>query len=293
MPSPRPLPVTEDATAIQVGSWRFSKAGKPLVLSLKYRGEEIGTGMNGIAVTDAAGASHDLSGAEPPKVEIVKRGPLYVMLKYSGRLPMDAQYSVPYAITVEMPNSKGWAKFSAVVDDPSKRVRELAFQTPVALGPLPWVWDFGTERWTYGALQTAQDSVTLTQTVRPQGAGEWYVTSGPKGKEQSYEDSDRSAPVGWAHLQSRNEAIAFVMEDIARQPGTYRFTLDGDGQTSFRFASAPAAARHHLTVYEHFVRTPVHIGAATSPASVLNPLVAEWDRAQYAASGMKPPRGSR
>jgi hypothetical protein len=290
--SPRPLPVTEDAAAIQVGSWRFSKTGKPLVLSVKYREEEIATGLNGIAVTDAAGATHDLSSAEPPKVEIVKRGPLYVMLKYSGRMPIDAQYSVPYTITVEMPNSKAWAKISTVVEDPAKRLRELAFQTPVALGPLPWVWDFGTERWTYGALLTPQDSVTLTQTVRPSGVADWHVGTGAKGKEQPYEDADRSAPVGWAHLQNRNEAVALVMEDIARQPGTYRTTLDGDGQTSFRFAAAQPSTRHHLTVYEHFIRTPVHIGAATSPAAVLNPLTAEWERAQYTAAGLKPPRSS-
>src|SRR5882724_6167909 len=45
-PSPRPLPVTEDAASIQVGSWRFSKTGKPLVLSVKYREEKIATGLN-------------------------------------------------------------------------------------------------------------------------------------------------------------------------------------------------------------------------------------------------------
>ncbi len=288
MPSPRPLPVSEDAASIQVGSWRYSKSGKPLVLSVKYRNEEIATGMNGIAVTDAAGASHEIS--EPPKVEIVKRGPLYVLLRYTGKIALDAQYSVPYTIEIGMPNSKAWAKFAATVEDPAKRVRELSFHTPVNMGPFPWVWDFGTARWTYGQLQNAQEQVTMTQTVRANGTADWSVSLGVKGKEESYETMDRSAPVSWVHLQAGTEAVAMFVDEAARQPGTYKFSLGGDGQTSFRYAPAQPATKHQLTVYEHFVRTPVHIGAATSPSAGLAPLVAEWDKAQYAASGLKAPR---
>jgi hypothetical protein len=44
-----------------------------------------------------------------------------------------------------------------------------------------------------------------------------------------------------------------------------------------------------LTVYQHFVGTPVQIGAATSPPSMLHPLVARVDQAHYVASGLEPP----
>jgi exo-rhamnogalacturonan lyase-like protein len=292
MASPRPLPVTEEASFIQVGSWRFSKTANPLVMSVKYRNEEIATGINGIAVTDASGAAHeiDVSKDGPPKVEIVKRGPLYVLLRYTGKIALDTQYSVPYTIEIGMPNSKAWAKIATTVEDPGKRVRELSFHTPVNIGPFPWVWDFGTPRWTYGQLQNAQEQVIMTQTVRAGGTADWTVSVGPKGKEESYETMDRSAPVSWAHLQTGPEAVAMFVDESARQPGTYKFSLSGDGQTSFRYTPAQPGTRHQLTVYEHYVRTPVHIGAATSPAAGLAPLVAEWDKAQYAASGLKAPR---
>lgn len=288
IPSPRPLPVKEEAAFIQVGSWRYNKSGKPLVASLTYRGEVIASGMNGIAVTDAAGVLHEIS--EAPKVEIVKPGPIYVLVRYTGKITLGAQYSVPYTIEIGMPNSKGWAKFTTTIEDPARRVRELSFHTPVKMGPFPWVWDYGTARWTYGQLQNAQEQVILTQTVRTGGSADWTVSLGPRGKEESYEVMDRTAPVSWVHLQADKEAVAFFIDEAARKPGTYKFSLGGDGQTSFRYAPAQPGAKHQLTVYEHFVRTPVHIGAATSPSAGLAPLVAEWDKTQYAASGLKVPR---
>ena len=51
----RGLTVTEDAEAIQVGNMRFNKSGSPLIASVKYREEAIGTGANGLTVKDAAG----------------------------------------------------------------------------------------------------------------------------------------------------------------------------------------------------------------------------------------------
>ena len=36
--------------------------------------------------------------------------------------------------------------------------------------------------------------------------------------------------------------------------------------------------QHRLTVYEHFVATPVAIGAATNPMAMLTPLVVSVDR---------------
>jgi len=73
------------------------------------------------AITDAAGKLFDLKSAEPPKLEILKRGPLYVVLRYTGRLALDTSYSAPFVVTVEMPNSKSWIRVTAKVDDPGKR----------------------------------------------------------------------------------------------------------------------------------------------------------------------------
>ena len=247
---PRGLSVAEEADAIQVGNVRFSKSGSPLILSVKYRAEDIGQGVNGLVVTDNAGQTH---AAISSKTEILKRGPLLVEIRYSGTLMIDSGYSPQFVMTVSMPNSKTMINVSASVEDPLKRLREIAFGTPLALGPMPWVWDFGTKNWTYGSFRNATDSVTLTQ-----DAGGWKVMT----KEQLYETSKGvTDAVRWGHIQDGKEVVAFG--------GATNFTLDGRGQVMFR--SAPP----ELKIFEHFVNTPVQIGAATSPSALLSPLTVE------------------
>jgi hypothetical protein len=290
--SVRGLTVTENANAIEVGRVRFNKSGAPLLASVKFRGEDIGRGANGLVVRDAAGKEHDLTDGEGLQAEVVKRGPLYVVIRYSGAIVVDGSYRAPFVMTVEMPNSKSWVKITATVEDPGKRLQEISFHTPLALGALPWEWDFGTDHWTYGVLRNPGDTVVLSEAVKTSGVNEWKVTTSSNGQEQSYETgvADRAKVIRWAHLQNVNEVIAFVMETEGSSAETYRIRLAGDGQTSFHFAPALPRPQHHLTVYEHYVATPVQIGAATSPSSILTPLSAVCDRKQYTAAGVPAPR---
>jgi len=288
----RGLTVTENADGIDVGPVRFKKSGVPLLASVKYRGEDIGRGANGLTVTDTVGKEHDLTNAEGMRVEVVKRGPLYVMIRYSGAIVVDGSYRASFSMTAEMPNSKSWVKMTATVDDPGKRLQEISFHTPLALGALPWVWDFGTDHWTYGALRNSGDTVELSDAVKASGLNQWKVGMRSNGQEQTYETgvADRSKVIRWGHLQDGKEVIAFVMETQGSPAGMYHITLGGDGQTAFHFAPALPLTQHHLTVYEHYVAPPLQIGAATSPSSILNPLAAVCDRKQYNAAGVPAPR---
>lgn len=287
----RGLALVEDADAIQVGRVTFSKTAAPLFRSVSYRGEVIGPGRNGFAVEDTDGTAYELGGDTGVLFEVIRGGPLYVELRYSGRVLLAAGAEVPFVVRVEMPNSKSWVKVTASVDDPEQRLRALSFHSPLALGPRPWVWDFGTDRWTYGSLRNEDSSVVLTNDVEVGGETGWHVDTGPKGQERPYETTGSTRPVvaGWGHLQGETEVVAFAMDRFASAPGTYRIALDGAGQASFHVAPATPVTRHQLTVYQHFVGTPVQIGAATSPPSMLHPLVARVDPAHYVASGLEPP----
>ncbi len=274
-PAGRGLSVTEDADAIQVGNIRFGRTGSPLVLAANYvKMNFIGTGRNGISVTDANGTPHDLSSAQDLKLDVVKRGPLRVVLRYAGRLPLGQADAAPFVITMEMPNSKSWLKMSAVVQDPSRRIRALAFDSPLAFGALPWTWDLGTENGTYGAFRNATDTAVLLQTVNQKGPAGWMVRTGSEGGTLGdYESSPTGrAASGWGHLLDARGAVAFGFADFAREQGAYRIALSGSGQTSFSFEPSRQATEHRITVYQHFVSTPVPIGAATSPTAMLSPL---------------------
>ena len=287
----RGLALSEDADAIQVGRVRFSKTAVPLFRSVSYRGEVIAPGPNGFAVEDTGRTAHELGGDRGLRFEVIRGGPIYVELRYSGRVLLGGGVEVPFVVTAEMPNSKSWVKVTASVDDPDQQLRELSFHVPFALGPHPWVWDFGTDRWTYGSLRNEDSSVVLTNEVEVAGATGWRVDTGRKGRERPYETTGSTRPVvaGWGHLQGATEVVAFALDRFAAAPGTYRIALDGAGHASFHVAPAAPVTRHRLTVYQHFVGTPVQIGAATSPPSMLHPLVARADAAQYTASGLEAP----
>jgi hypothetical protein len=272
---PRGLTVIENADSIQVGNVKLSKSGSPLILSATYRGELIGQGQNGLAITDRSGARHDLSSPQSLKVELVKRGPLYVVVRYSGLVPIDGTYAVPFVLTCEMPSSKSWVRTTAIVEDPSRRVKDIIFETPLTLGEKPWIWDFSTENGTYGVFRNATDAALLTQTINPLGTNGWTVQTGTQAERRPYESSTASrtrVAGGWGHILDAKAAIAFAIDRFATEAGTYTISLNGQGQAAFRFAPAQGSAQHRLTVYEHFVATPVPIGAATSPASMINPL---------------------
>jgi len=273
-PPARGLTMNESAEAIGVGNVKFGRSGSPLLASANYRGEFIGAGSNGVFVGDPAGLRHSLSAAESVKLEIVKRGPLLVVLRYTGRLPLSQDYAVPFTITCEMPNSKSWIQTSIVISDPGRRVKDVALETPLAFGDKPWLWDFGGENGTYGAFRNPGDSARLQQTIAS-GGNTWDVQTGTQGELRPYESAvaNRARTVfGWGHMLDATRAVAFGIDRFGTERGKYTIALNGQGQMTFRLEPEQPKTEHRLTVYQHFVSTPVPIGAATSPTAMLNPL---------------------
>jgi hypothetical protein len=271
----RPITVAQGADGFQISSMKFGKTPWPLALSSALRQEDIGkNGLNGFTVTDDKGAVHDLTAASV-EAEVVKPGPIDAMVRYTGQALVDDGYSIGFVVTVELPNSKSWVKYSARVDDPGKHVRSLAFHSPIAFGGFPWLWDFGTGSWSYGSFSDPGDSVTLTQTIKP-GADSWKIEIVSKGKAQLYETAAGNRPKraeGWGHFQDGKEVIAFGFDKFATETGTYTMLFDAHGQETFRFSPTAPKTRHGITIYQHYVASPTPIGAVTSAASMINPLI--------------------
>ncbi len=288
------LVVSEDAESIQVSLLRFGRSASPLILSANYRQEFIAPGEGGFVVVDLAGASHRLKCDPPGRVEILKRGPLYVVLRYTGRISVAAGYEVPFVITLEMPNTKSWVKYIAEIEDPQNRLREIALLTPMAFAAFPWPWDFGTGSWSYGTLRRREDSVMLVQETGAGAAG-WKILAGPKGREQPREIAAGARPVqaeGWAHLQAGSKVIALAVEHFGREAGAHTIAFDGQGLVALRFVPAARAGRLRLAAYHHYVASPTPIGAGTGPVAMLHPPVAFCDCGHYVASGAAPPPGA-
>jgi hypothetical protein len=270
----RGLSAAEQGDTIVVGNLKFSKSGSPLLTSATYGAERIGSGSNGLTLTDAGGRRHDLSAAQGAQLDIVKPGPILAMLHYSATLPLDEGYGVPIELVLEMPNSKSWLKTTATVTDRQHKLRDIAVERPYAFSGFPVIWDFGTDSGTYGVFRAATDAITLTESANAGGPGGWRIESGPPNQRRAVETSAGSRPklaLGWGHVQDVKSAVAFAVSRFGRDPGTWTISLAGSGQAVFRFVPASGATQQQLVVYEHFVSTPVAIGAATNATAMLNP----------------------
>lgn len=285
------LAVSETIDAIQAGKVRFGKTGMPLIVSVKSQEELVGPGRQGFFVSDRAGKEYELKNADASGVTIVKPGPLYVTLRYTGEIAIDGNYRAPFVLTAEMPAGKAWIKASATVDDPQKRLREIAFDSSAALGKLPLLWDFGVGSWSYGAMRGAGDSVSLVQTAG-NATPRWEVRAGKQEQQETIEVSAGDRPgiaEGWGHLQGPDESIAFGFDAFGRKPGQSTIALESSGRMTFRFAPAEPTNRHHLTVFFHYLPNPLQISGATSPPSMLQPLAAVCDREDYTRAGLRAP----
>lgn len=290
----RGLTLSEAAAgdAVQVGGVRLGKNGDPLLRSVAFRDEsiDVGDNVNGLRVHDHAGAAFGID-TTSVEFEVLREGAQYVEVRYNGRFVVGPGGDLPFEMTIGMPNSKSWLKASIVVEDPDDVITGLSLETPLSVGDLPVVWDFGTERWTYGSLRNQDDAVRLSA-VPNEGEsddGAWLVETRRDGRWQAYERSTTAHPrvVAWGHIQAER-VVAFAMKKPVRAGDDQRITVDGRSQLAM-MVSASEARRHELTAYHHYVGVPVQIGAATSPMSMLNPLVARCDAARYRASGVEPP----
>jgi hypothetical protein len=296
---PRGLTVTETDEAFQVGLFRFRKDGWPLIESCMHAGgENIGRGRNGLVVTDTSGKQYDFRSAEGLEVELVKPGPVHVVLRYRGRWAAGDAGPIHFETELAMPNSKSWWKVSHRVRDPHKRLRSVGLYTPFLVDALPVVWDFGTGSWTYGALRRADQLAVLEQSISamPRGAQPWTVLLGPAGDPALYEVAGATRPAlaeGWGHLTGGQRVVAFGVADFGLRQGVYRMALSGGGAAQFAYTASTGQDSLDLTVYQHFVGVPVQIGAATSPPSMLNPLVARCPKSYYERCGVPVPEGAR
>lgn len=271
----RGLAVEEDERSIDVGRIRMNKGGYTLLASVEYRQQLIGAGRNGLTVVERSGIRRDPREIQWASVEVLKAGPLRVLARYQGTLSLSGGSTADITLDLEMPNSKSWLAMSVRASDPDAKIGELGFETPLVLGAQPWTWDFATPNHTYGAFRDPTGSTLFTRTLGPDGTAQWMVRAGSAGAERPYEQGSITGDAGsatWAHFVGPDEAVAFAVQEGTGAPGTITMWLTGTGQTTVTFASSEPATEHAFTVYEHYVATPVPIGAATSPASILAPL---------------------
>ena len=196
--------------------------------------EIVGDGLNAVSVTDASGATYLLGG--DVTVEVVKPGPLAVQIRYAGTAQLPDDYAVPFTMTLDVPNAKSWVRYGARIEDPRRRIREVAFNTSFRLGQFPWVWDFGTGNGSYGAFRSANDSAVLTQVTRNSQSLDWQIATGPQGSERLYERTTgpgRHTPLAGAICRAQTARWRLRSKHSAGIPASMRLHSMGTARSYF------------------------------------------------------------
>lgn len=228
------LMVTESADEITVAS-------SAIAHKIRRDGKPLLTSIahGKIEFIAAAGITTTLA---PGKTEVLKRGPFNVTLRLG-------------AVTLEYVSSKSWVK----ITQRAATAMPLAVDAHFALLEPPALWDFGVESWLYGCLRKPDETAVLRQDVNG-----WRVLTGAGERSSVCAMGKRCE--GWGHLADKQHVIAFGVAGFSGV-GEPNLLVGADG----RFRAS--AKRKELTVYFHAVGQPVQVTAATSPPSMLAPLV--------------------
>jgi hypothetical protein len=235
----------------------------------------------GLALRYRDSSTHPVGG--PIKATITKAGPLACALRFEGT---EAQRGVKSVVEMDFPRSKSWVRVAWTIQDPEAGVTAMGTDLLFDLTGEPTLVDFGAGGMVYAALRPGQSAEFLagTPASRPVNAAEglaWQVLTGPTGAMTPYVVAPRGGQItpteGWLHLMDRQRCTAVAVEGFGQAGRRDRIEVSAEGRLQLwrDFAvggSPPPAGRKTLTFFLHFVGMPVHVGAATSPQSMLAPL---------------------
>jgi len=240
--------------SVRTPRWDYLRAGSPGLI-VRYRDDILyrvgGWGPHGA----------------PTRARVVKPGPLSAVLEFASSEALRGSRSVESVVRMEFPRSKSWVKTSWTVQDPEGFLSGLGLDLHLNLESGPALVDFGGGSMVYGQLRAGQAAALIG------GPQSWRVLLGPVESLEAYVTARSGTAEGWGHLMDRERSTAVAVEDFGRRQD--RIEAGADGRLQI-WREARGAGPKTLTFWLHFVGTPVQIGAATSPQSMLAPPRVEW-----------------
>lgn len=229
---------------------------------------------------DLVQVGEDESLAEVAASRIVKDGPVQCELEFDVTIKNSIQ-PLDSRIHLSFPRTKSWVRVDWTVDDDPQLVEEIGIDLNFNVAGAPTLVDFGAGSLVYAPLATAQS--ILMKGARIAGEREWMVLRGSANKLEPY--VVRSAafpgpPEGWAHVMDGARCTAISVAEFGQKTGD-TIHINADGRTQIlRGDFENESPKKSLRIWYHFVTMPMHVGAATSPQSMLTPLQTEWKPGQ-------------
>ncbi|MBI4603226.1 MAG: acetylxylan esterase [Planctomycetes bacterium] len=254
-----------------------------------------------LAVRLASGGVQPLR--PPGGARLAKEGPLSCLVVWEGGEGAAGEATFASRVELEVPRAKSWARVTWTLADAAGSVSGLSARVGLKLQAGPTLVDFGARGLVYAALRPGQSALFRAGLVpgaaHASDASPWEVLRGPPGQLEPYvaaplppatgaratgEPAAAEAVEGWAHAMDRERCTALAVAAFGK--GTrdrIEVAASGALEIGRDFAAegaAPPSGTKSVTFWVHFVDMPPHVGAVTSPQSMLAPLEVQWEDAE-------------
>ncbi|MDA0833227.1 MAG: hypothetical protein O2955_06750 [Planctomycetota bacterium] len=206
---------------------------------------------------------------------ITKQGPFQCELEFDVAVT-HGDASIPSTIHLSFPRSKSWVQVEWTFDDPDDAIESLGIDLNLNIVDQPTLVDFGAGSLVYAPLSSGQTAIM--NAYRKSGEHRWNVLRGPADHPEPYmvqSDIFSHYAEGWAHVMDKERCTAISVAYFGEIADSIQ--VDADGRTQIeRTKFIRKSKTKELDVWYHFVTMPVHVGAATSPQSMMMPLKTVW-----------------
>lgn len=263
-----------------------------LLLAARSPGHDyLAGGSKGLSWHDRKGKSYQLGSDEAgdkPGFEIVKSGPLCIALQFTSLQGLAAG-SVKSTVRLDFPRSKSWVRIDWLLDDPDDSVAEIDAEFDLRMSPSssrPTLVDFGATNYVYATLRRGEMAVFSAWPKAEKDNNSrkmprhalWEVNRGTSANLIPYvvaTEGEERPSEGWAHVMDDKLCTAIAVDRFAREMAD-RIEVEASGRTRIsRAFDAQGEARANdykrLVFWMHFVPSPPHVGAVTSPQSMQSP----------------------
>ena len=253
-------------------------------------GDFLRPGSAGLGIVARNGEQITLGGAS--SWSVVWEGPSSIATRYSSRERLKGDLVIDSRVDCDFPLGKSWVKATWTIEDPKDLVSEMNLGLNLALhdlegnSPTPTLLDFATPELTYMTLapnagHVAELSAGPGRSPKNEGASKtfWKLMTGESGKTTSFAQNE--TPVsdlgryGWAHVMDSRRCTAIAISGFGDHQDRMEVSGDGTLKLGRGFAKseqrAANASEKQFEFWLHFVTFPAHVGAVTSPQSMLFP----------------------
>jgi hypothetical protein len=206
--------------------------------------------------------------------------------RFAGDVALPGGKRIPAMLELEFPRSKSWVQVAWTLADDDADVSGVRLELNLNLEGEPALVDFGAAGTVYARLRKGESAELLGGIafgrfgVVPVERPWWRVSTGRTGALTPYVEQpkgqEQATVEGRAHVMDKTRCTAIAVERFSFDGAQDRIEISAEGRLRLTRDFAPADRRPERgkkswRFWLHFVDMPVHVGAATSPQSILFP----------------------